>query len=109
MTAVLECTDCGRRTFYEKRYCTECGNGEWNEREPGTGELLAVTTVHVSPDGVRKPNRLGVAQFEGQANLTAQVESDLDVGDRIRIDGENALRDGEDGPRVGPRFVPADE
>lgn len=107
MTELLECTNCGCRTFYEKRCCLECGNDSWTEREPGTGELLAITTVHVSPDGVPEPNRLGLARFEGGANLVAQLGSDLTVGDTIELDDENMLRDSGTGIRTGPRLISA--
>lgn len=108
MTKVLECTRCGRRTFYEKECCLECGSRAWNEREPGTGTLLAITTVHVSPDGVRRPNRLGLARFEAGGDLVAQLETDLEVGERVALDHDTVLRDGERSAHVGPRFVPVD-
>ncbi|MDS0476907.1 OB-fold domain-containing protein [Natrinema sp. 1APR25-10V2] len=109
MTTLHECTDCGNCTFYEKRRCLECGNSSWIEREPGTGELLAITTVHVSPDGVPTPNLLGLAQFEDEVNLVGQLESDLAVGDPVKLDTGRTLRDNGNKTRTGPRLVSAEE
>ncbi|SEP16718.1 hypothetical protein SAMN04487948_11811 [Halogranum amylolyticum] len=106
MTKIRECANCGYRTFYKKRHCMECGSQQWDKQESGIGELLAITSVHVSPKGVRKPNRLGLAKFEG-ANLVAQIGKDLNVGDNVKIDNGNTLREEDDGTQVGAQFVPA--
>lgn len=84
----------------------ECGSKEWKKREPGIGELLAVTTVHVSPKGVREPNRLGLVKFEG-ANLIAQVGKEPSVGDDVKLDDGNVLREGDGGTQIGAQLVPA--
>lgn len=86
----------------------DCGSRQWDTQEPGTGELLAITTVQVTPKGVREPNQLGLAEFEG-ANLIAQIGNDLDVGDGVKIDDGNVLREGDEGTRIGAQFVPADD
>ncbi len=109
MTTLHECTDCGNRTFYEKQRCLECGNSSWIERDPGTGEILAITTVHVSPDGVSTPNLLGLVQFEDGVNFVGQLESNLTVGDRVKLDTGSILRENENGTKIGPRLVSADE
>lgn len=106
MTEIRQCADCGYRTFYEKQHCMDCGSQEWDNQEPGVGELLAITTVHVSPKGVRSPNRLGLAKFEG-ANLVAQIGEDLSVGDNVKLDDGNILREGENGSQIGALFVAA--
>lgn len=108
MSALRECENCGRRTFYTKRSCLDCGRQTFRECEPGDGELLAITTVHVTPDGVREPNILGLASFGG-ANLVAQLADDaLAVGDRVRLDGEVKLREANDDTVRGARIVAAD-
>lgn len=109
MTTLHECTNCGNCTFYEKYRCLECGNSSWIKREPGTGELLAITTVHVSPDGVSTPNLLGLAQFEDGANFVGQLESDLTVGDSVKLDTGRILRDDENRTWTGPWLISADE
>ncbi|QLG63854.1 Zn-ribbon domain-containing OB-fold protein [Halorarum salinum] len=108
MTVAFECDDCGRRTFYAKRRCPDCGGDAWGEVDPGTGELLATTTVHVTPDGVREPNDIGLAAFPGGANVVAQLGADLAVGDAVRLAGDHELRRGEDGALRGGRLVAAD-
>lgn len=107
MSRALECSACGRRSFYDKRRCLDCGSDTFEEVDPGTGELLAVTTVEVTPDGVREPNVLGIAAFDGDANVVAQLDDPaaVDVGDSVRLDGDHDLRQAEDGPIVGPRLV----
>lgn len=107
MTTLLKCTECGKYTFYEKRCCLECGNDSWVECDPGSGELLAVTTVHISPEGVPEPNLLGLAQFENGVNLVGQLESDLTVGESVELDPGRTLRSSEDGIHTGPRFISA--
>lgn len=107
MSRALECEACGRRTFYEKRRCPDCGSDDLVETLPGTGELLAVTTVHVTPEGVREPNELGLAAFPGDANVVAQLGDSLSVGDSVALDGDHELRRRDDGALVGARLVAA--
>lgn len=105
MSRALECVDCGRRTFYDKRRCLDCGSDTFENVEPGQGELLSITTVEVTPDGVREPNDLGLAAFDGEANVVAQLDDDLSVGDAVRLEGEYELREGREGPMRGPRLI----
>ncbi|MFW5905417.1 MAG: Zn-ribbon domain-containing OB-fold protein [Halorhabdus sp.] len=108
MTDLYECRDCGRRTYYEKRRCLNC-NGSSFERVPSeAGTLLSVTTVHVTPDGVREPNALGLASFPGGANVVAQLDEELSIGDAVRLSADHELRVTDDGPMWGVRIV-ADE
>jgi len=109
MTDVLECTDCGQRTFYEKRRCLACGAGSFERHDPGVGELLATTTSHVTADGVRNPNRLGFARFEGDTNVIAQLEGDLEPGDTVRLTDGAELRETDTGVLKGCRLSAADE
>lgn len=109
MTHVLECDSCGRRTFYETQRCPDCESDQFVEREPGIGELIAITQVHVTPDGVREPNALGLARFDHGANLIAQLDGDLSVGDATSLSTDNDLRAVGDGVRTGLRLVPADD
>jgi len=108
MSRVLECEACGWRSFYEKRRCLECGESDLFVTTPGTGELLAVTTVHVTPEGVREPNELGIASFPSDANVVAQLGQSLSVGDSVALDGDHELRRVEDGTLRGVRLVAAD-
>lgn len=109
MTRVLECANCGRRTFYEKQRCLDCESDQFDERDPGTGELVSITRVYVTPDGVREPNRLGLARFKHGANLIAQFDGDLSVGDAVSLSVDSELRDVEGDVHIGPRLVPADD
>jgi len=108
VTELLECDDCGRRTYYEKRRCPDCGGAAFDAVPAGDGELLSVTTVHVTPEGVREPNRLGLAAFPGGANVVAQLDEELSVGDAVRLVGDRELRVTEDGPLWGVRIAAAE-
>ncbi|AGB39984.1 Zn-ribbon domain-containing OB-fold protein [Natronococcus occultus] len=104
MNTVLECPDCGRRTFYEKRRCLDCGADDLRSREAGVGTLRAVTAVHVTPDGVSEPNRLGLASFDGDASIIAQLEDGLEPGDRVTLEPSVSWEDVE-----SPRLVQANQ
>lgn len=108
MTDVLECTDCGQRTFYEKRRCLVCAADSFERRDPGVGELLATTTSHVTADGVRNPNRLGLARFDGDTNVIAQLDGDLEPGDAVRLEDGAELRETDAGTLRGGRLELAD-
>lgn len=99
MTHVLECPSCSRRTFYEKRRCLDCGADGLRTRDPGVGTLRAVTAVHVTPDGVSAPNRLGLASFDGDASIIARLESGLEAGDSVVLE---ATDEAESPPRLVP-------
>ncbi|MDG5760264.1 hypothetical protein QA600_13045 [Natronococcus sp. A-GB1] len=86
MTRVLECPNCSRRTFYEKRRCLDCGADGLRTRDPGVGTVQAVTAVHVTPDGVSAPNRLGLASFDGDASIIARLETALEPGDLVVLE-----------------------
>lgn len=105
MTDVFECGDCGHQTFYDKRRCPECGHDDFTRVPAGEGELLAVTVVHVTPEGVRTPNTLGLARFAGGANIVAQLEGDLEVGETVTLVGDRDLRKTDDGIITGPRIA----
>ncbi|MFW6318480.1 MAG: Zn-ribbon domain-containing OB-fold protein [Halorubrum sp.] len=108
MSELLECRDCGRRTYYEKRRCPVCGGTSFDGVPAGTGELLSVTTVHVTPDGVREPNALGLASFPGGANVVAQLDEELSLGDEVRLVGDRELRVAGGEPVRGVRIAAAE-
>ena len=109
MMRVLECKACGQRSFYDKSQCLDCGNDEFLCENPGTGQVISVSTVHVTPEGVREPNRLGLASFPGDANIIAQIGDSVSSGDDVVLKGEYKLRHGKDGIIQGARLLPADE
>ena len=85
MSQVLECAACGRRTFYEKHRCRNCGSSTFQPSDPGTGTVQAVTSVHVTPEDVSEPNRLGLASFPGGASIIARIDEALESGDPVSI------------------------
>lgn len=109
MSDVLECVNCGARTFYRKERCPECGCDRFAEREPGVGELVSTTRVHVTPPGVREPNALGLVRFRDGGNVIVQLEDELEVGDTVRLVNGYALRENGDERVTGPRAVRAEE
>ena len=106
------CTACSERWYPDRRRCPSCASTDFETYRLGVGELVAVTTAHVTPPDVREPNRLGLARFDGGVSLVAQLDADaLTVGDSVRLAGEHVLRDrdGDDERAVtGPRLEPAE-
>ncbi|GAA0232515.1 hypothetical protein [Halobaculum roseum] len=97
------CRECGRRWYYTKPRCPDCGGDPsvHGTEELGAGEVRAVTRVEVTPGDVRSPNRLALADFD-DVGLIAQVDGDAAVGDRVAFAGSFTLRegDGERQPRL---------
>lgn len=105
---IRECEACGYRTFYSTRLCPDCGSDRFDTRPAGTGELTAVTTVHVTPPGVREPNRLGVARFDGVGYI-GQIEGEATPGDAVCLVDGFDLRETDEGTYSGPRIVAVEE
>lgn len=104
------CTDCEAAWFSERRRCPECGSSAWTDRPLGVGVIVASTVARVTPAAVRDENPLGLARFEDDVTVIAQLPVDPAerpaVGDPVRLTGEHRLRDGDE-PVDGPRFHPA--
>ncbi|MFT4946260.1 MAG: putative OB-fold protein [Natronomonas sp.] len=98
------CPACDHRWYYTRARCPECAHDEPSTYELGTGDVVATTTVEVTPPDVRSPNRLGLVRFEA-VQLIAQLEGEeVSVGDTVEFTGEYQLRDGQEftGPRLSP-------
>lgn len=108
MTDAFACSDCGWCTFYERERCPDCGCGSFETVDPGVGELLAVTHVHVTPSGVRRRNPLGLARFSGDVDVVAQLDDDLEPGERVRLEDGFALRETDGRALAGSRLVAAE-
>lgn len=108
MSDVFECSTCGNRTFYRKDRCPDCGDNRFKKWDPGIGEVVSLTRVHVTPPGVREPNTLGLVEFDGGANIIVQLEGELEVGDEVRLADDRVLRADGDDTITGLRAVPAD-
>ena len=100
----MVCQSCDARWYYSRRRCPACHSTAFASYPLGTGELLAITTVHVTPSGVRSPNRLGLVRFDDGVSLIAQLTGSPAVGDRVAFEDLVVLRDGED-PVVGPQLT----
>ncbi|MFB6271228.1 MAG: Zn-ribbon domain-containing OB-fold protein [Halobacterium sp.] len=95
------CETCGETWAYDRARCQVCGGEQFRETPLGEGELVAVTVSRVTPSGVREPNHLGVARFEGGVKVTAQLADEaLSAGDSVVLAGDYALRGDERGPRL---------
>lgn len=103
-TTVSVCTDCKERWYYERALCPSCGAAETRTDPVGIGTLVATTTAHVTPAGVRAVNPLGLASFDHEINVLAQLPGDASqqpgVGDNVQLVGDHRLRDGMAGPRL---------
>jgi uncharacterized OB-fold protein len=103
------CDDCGRRWYYDRRRCPDCGRSSTaaSTVRLETGTVVATTTVETTPPDVRAPNHLAVARF-GEVRLTAQAADDgLALGDRVRFEGSHRLREGRE--RTDPRLTAVDD
>lgn len=100
------CRACGRRWYYTKPQCPDCGSepSAHGTEELGQGEVRTVTRVEVTPGDVRSPNRLALADFDG-VRLIAQVTGEVAVGDRVAFAGSFTLRGGDDDRQPRLRVV----
>lgn len=105
MTTVFECTECSHRTFYEKHRCLNCGTASFTTVPAGKGTLLAYTIVHVTPEGVSRPNHLGLATFTGGANVIAQLEGEPTIGETVHLIADKTLRVTNAGTLTGYRLA----
>lgn len=106
----FRCESCDRRWYYTRPFCPDCGSEAVTTYSLGTGELLATTTVRVTPEDVREPNELGLVRFDSGVQAIAQLgDPALSVGDDVAFAGEHVLR-GEGAEAVrGPRLVATDD
>lgn len=95
-----QCEDCGTAWAYDRVRCRECGGADFREVELGVGELVSTTVSRVTPPGVREPNPLGIADFNGVSLVAQLADEDLAAGDSVVLAGEYDLRDGYVGPRL---------
>lgn len=101
------CRECGRRWYYTKPQCPDCGSepSAHTTEQLGEGTVQAVTRVEVTPGDVRSPNRLALADFDG-VRLIAQVTGDDPAaGDRVAFAGSFTLRGGDDARQPRLRVV----
>jgi uncharacterized OB-fold protein len=98
----FRCVECDHRWYYTRARCPECGHAEAEAFELDTGEVVASTTVAVTPDDVRSPNPLGLVRFGGVQLIAQLVDESIAVGDTVEFAGEYELRDGDEsrGPRL---------
>lgn len=97
------CDDCGNRWYYTRNRCPDCRGDDISTYELADGELVAWTTVAVTPVDVRSSNPLGLARFS-DVQLIAQVSDDeVSIGDPVEFAGAYRLRNG--GETVEPRLT----
>lgn len=91
------CRECGRRWYYTKPQCPDCGSdpSAHGTETLGEGDVRAVTRAEVTPGDVRAPNRLALAEFDG-VRVIAQVDGGAAVNDRVAFAGAFRLRSGDD-------------
>lgn len=110
LTRGSRCLECDRQWYYTRPLCPNCGSRDVEPFELGDGELIARTVVHVTPKDVPTPNTLGIARFDGDVQITAQLtDSSLEPGDVVRLEGEYVLRGNGTSVVHGPRLRPVDD
>ncbi|AHG01220.1 hypothetical protein HALLA_02260 (plasmid) [Halostagnicola larsenii XH-48] len=98
----FECESCSNRWYYTRARCTDCGSTAFETYPLETGRVMATTTVHATPPGVRAPNRLALVQFDGGIRLIAQVRGPpVSSGDSVEFGDIVTLRAG-DSASAGP-------
>lgn len=103
----FRCANCDHRWYYTRARCSECGHGKSSTFELGTAEVVATTTVEVTPEDVRSPNPLALVSF-GDVQLTAQlVDQSISVGDAVEFADQYWLRDGDESTK--PRLTAVEE
>jgi len=108
--AAFRCDDCGERWFYGRVRCPECGSDRQSTYRLAVGVLEATTTASVTPPDVRDENALGLARFDGDVTVVAQLTDDaLEPGDAVRLGGDHSLREGGERAYRGPRLEPAED
>ena len=103
------CVKCNRRWYYTKLICTGCGSDTIETYDLDVGTVASVTVIHATPDGVRSPNRLALARFDG-VGVLAQVADSVDglaAGDEVRFADDYVLRETDTDVITGPRLVAA--
>lgn len=100
----FECESCSNRWYYTRARCTECGSESFETYPLEAGRVMATTTVHATPPGVRAPNRLALVQFDRGIRLIAQLGGPpVSAGDSVEFGDIVTLRSG-DSRTTGPRL-----
>ncbi len=101
----FRCESCSSRWYYSRARCLECGSSAIETYQLDSGRVVATTTVHATPPGVRTPNRLGLVRFDDEVSLIAQLQdTEISVGESIGFGEIVALRSG-DSASTGPRLT----
>ncbi|MBD82565.1 MAG: short-chain dehydrogenase [Oceanibulbus sp.] len=87
--ALQHCADCGAVQYPPRDACCKCLSValEWRETEPA-GEVLAETTIRVSPDPYfreRLPWRIGTVQLAAGPVAVCHLHGDVGRGDHVRL------------------------
>ncbi|WP_254545220.1 Zn-ribbon domain-containing OB-fold protein [Halomarina pelagica] len=94
----VECADCGATYGTPFSVCNECGGRDLEAVDlPEEGEVYSETTITVPPVGFEGPYRVGIVQV-GPARVTARVEGEAGIGDRVVFDGAMEADDGHPAP-----------
>jgi len=103
------CDRCSRAWYYDRAVCPDCGARSFTRIRPGEGTVAALTTVHVTPEGVPQPLELGLASFPTGGHVVAQLADDrLERGDGVVLRGPDELRRAADGTTItGSKLYPA--
>jgi len=87
--ALQHCADCGAVQYPPRDACCKCLSValNWRETDP-TGEVLAETTIRVSPDPYfreRLPWRIGTVQLAAGPVAVCHLHGDVGRGDPVRL------------------------
>ena len=97
------CDDCGRTQGTPKAACPHCGSRDLETVELSTeGVVYTETTINVPPEGIDERGYQVAVVDLGDARVMGRlVDQEVDIGDRVVLDGF----DEDDQGNATPRFA----
>ena len=108
------CKKCGKWHFPARLVCDACGGEEFETKAMRrTGKILTYTVIRVPPAPYKdeSPFAVAIVEMDDGPRITTQVaawkESELKVGQPVRLEFRKIQTDGEAGPiQYGYKAVP---
>ena len=101
------CLTCDHRWYYTKLACPNCRNDNIETYKLDAGVAESITIVHATPKGVRSPNRLAIARFDGIGVVAQVADTDprLTAGDSVRFADGFVLKETDSEKITGSRLI----
>lgn len=80
------CERCGHHRYLPRVRCDACGSAAATAvAAGGEGLCVALTVLHVTPDGIDEPVRLALVELDEGPIAMGRAESDVRGGVRVRV------------------------